>query len=387
MSIVGGGGTQTAIAGADVIVIGGGLHGCSAALYLALAGLRPLVLEKDYIGRHASGVNAGGVRRLGRHFAEIPLAVAAMDIWHDIEALVGDDCGFAISSQIKIAENKAELANLTRRAEQVRALGFDHEEPIDAEELKRLVPAIAPHCVGGLIARRDGHANPYRTVMAFKRRAESLGVQFHEGICASTVERVGTRWRVRTASGDFEAAVLVNCAGAWAERIARQLGEPVPLRAELPMLMISERIRPFLKPVLGAAGRPLSFKQFGNGTLLIGGGHRGRCDRDSGANTLNFKGLALSARTVTELFPMLREVRVVRCWGGIEGVMPDEIPVIGPSRTAEAAYHAFGFSAHGFQLGPIVGRIIAELVTEGHSSLPIEAFRIDRFNMPEAFDV
>jgi sarcosine oxidase subunit beta len=62
----------------DVIVIGGGLHGCSAALHLARRGARVTVIEKDHVGRHASGVNAGGVRRLGRHLAEVPLAVAAM---------------------------------------------------------------------------------------------------------------------------------------------------------------------------------------------------------------------------------------------------------------------------------------------------------------------
>ena len=82
---------------------------------------------------------------------------------------------------------------------------------------------------------------------------------------------------------------------------------------------------------------------------------------------------------VCELFPQMAEVKVIRGWAGIEGRMPDDIPVIGRSRTQETAFHAFGFSAHGFQLGPIVGRIIAELVTDGSSSLPIEPFSIGRF--------
>src|SRR6185436_13389184 len=79
---------------ADVVVIGGGIHGCSTALHLALRGLKPILIEKDYAGRHASGVNAGGVRQLARDIAEIPLSVASMAIWERIEDLVGDDCGF-----------------------------------------------------------------------------------------------------------------------------------------------------------------------------------------------------------------------------------------------------------------------------------------------------
>ena len=74
---------------ADVVVIGGGLHGCSTALHLAMRGLRPILVEKDYAGRHASGVNAGGVRQLARHVAEIPLSIASMALWDSIEELVG----------------------------------------------------------------------------------------------------------------------------------------------------------------------------------------------------------------------------------------------------------------------------------------------------------
>jgi len=172
----------------------------------------------------------------------------------------------------------------------------------------------------------------------------------------------------------------VNCAGAWGNTIAEYLGEAVPLAPEAFMLMITERLREFLTPVLGAAGRVLSFKQFENGTLLIGGGHRGRAEPEHNRTTLNFEGLRTSARTVGELFPQLRDVRVVRCWAGLEGVTPDNIPIIGPSSKAEGVYHAFGFSGHGFQLAPVTGRIMADLMLRGRSSLPIDAFAIDRFH-------
>ena len=369
------------MASTDVLVIGGGLHGSSAALHLARRGARVTVIEKDYVGRHASAVNAGGVRRLGRHPAEIPLSVASLELWYRIADLVDDDCGFEHHGQVKVAESEAELEILRRRVEQVRAMGFSHEELVDREELRRLIPAIAEHCTGAIVSRADGAANPYRTTMAFKRKAESLGVRFEEGRRVTTLVRAGKQWRVETEPGGaWEAPVVVNCAGAWADRIAAQLGEPVPLEAWAPMLMISARMPHFLEPVVGATGRPLSFKQFANGTVLIGGGHKGRAQRDQNWTDLDFGGLAISARTVWELFPVMRSAQIVRCWAGIEGRMPDDIPVIGPSSTSEGIFHSFAFAGHGFQLGPIVGSITAELVTTGKTNVPIEPFRIDRFS-------
>jgi sarcosine oxidase subunit beta len=363
---------------ADVAIIGGGLHGCSTALHLGLAGLHAMVIEKDYIGRHASGVNAGGVRRLGRHFAEIPLAVSAGEIWHHIEDWVDDTCGFVPSGQVLVAETEDEMLALSQRAGRLREMGFDHEEVIDGEDLRLLLPAISPHCVGALAVRGDGHANPFRTVRAFKAKAETLGAGFLEGTRVLGLDRRGGHWHLQTTSGPLEAPVLVNCAGAWGGEVAALLGEPVPIAAEAPMLMITARMPAFVGPVVGAQGRALSFKQFENGTVLIGGGKRGEAVPGTNITHLDFQGLADSARTAAAIFPIMGAARIVRAWAGIEGCMPDEIPVIGASSTPDA-FHAFGFSAHGFQLGPLVGGIIADLVTKGETALPIEPFSIERF--------
>jgi len=363
----------------DAIIVGGGLHGLSAALHLARAGLKPLVLEKDYPGRHASGVNAGGVRRLGRDFAEIPLSVAAMQLWHDIEALVDDDCGFTMCGQVKVAEMQSELQALSDRAAQVRALGFDHEEIIGVEELRRVVPAIAPHCLGAMICREDGAANPFRTVTAFRRKAQALGAEIRSGTAVMGLTQRAGIWNVEASGQRIEAPVLINAAGAWGARIAAMLGEAPPLEADAPMLMITEPVAPFLVPVLGAQGRKLSFKQFANGTVLIGGGHRGSADPDRNRAVTRLGGLSVSANTVVTLFPQIAGVRVVRGWAGIEGVTPYGIPFIGPSATHGNGYHSFGYSYHGFQLGPITGKIIAELIVNNATDLPIAPFRIDRF--------
>ena len=364
---------------ADVIVIGGGIHGCSTALHCALRGLRVLLLEKDYAGRHASGVNAGGVRRLARHVAEIPLSVYSMALWHRIRDLVDDDCGFTSDGQVLVAENESEFESFRSRVAELNARGYAHEELIDAPELRRLVPAVAETCPGGVVSRRDGAADPFRTTQAFRRKAETLGVRVLEGARVTDVRREFTTWTVRTSAGSYEAPMIVNAAGAWADRIAAMLGEPVPLDVIAPMLMITARVPAFIRPVVILRGRKLSFKQFANGTVLIGGGHLGRPFRDENRTVLDWAKLAESAKTVWDLFPVMRGATVLRAWAGIEARMPDDIPVFGRSSTEEGAFHQFGFSAHGFQLGPGAGAVMAELVATGTTNMPIEAFRIDRF--------
>ena len=364
---------------ADVIVIGAGIHGCSTALHLARRGLKVIVIEKDYAGRHSSGVNAGGVRMLSRHVAEIPLSLASMGLWEHIEDLVGDDCGFESHGQVLVAENEEEMPAMRARVAELRMLGYDHEELIDAVELRRLVPAVADTCPGGIVSRRDGAAIPFRATQAFRRAAIEAGATVMEGVVVSGLVRSGSDWRVVTSRGQFTASKIVNAAGAWADRIAASVGEPVPVEVVAPMLMITDQVDAFIKPVVILRSRLLSFKQFPNGTVMIGGGHLGRPDRDSNETVLDWRKLQLSAQTVWELFPVMRAARIVRAWAGIEAQMPDRIPVFGPSRRAEGIYHQFGFSAHGFQLGPGAGATMAELVATGHTNMPIDAFAVGRF--------
>ncbi len=367
---------------APVIIIGGGLHGSSTALHLARAGIHALILEKNYIGRHASGVNAGGVRTLTRHLAEVPLSLASREIWLHIRDWVDDDCGFEQNGQMRVAENDADVRTLERRFQTMTAHGYTHEQLISAEEVRAIVPAITPTIRGGLIAREDGSADPYQTTRAFRRKAESLGARVMEGIQVHTVTRVGADWRVATEQGVFTAPMLVNCAGAWADKLSAQFGEPVPLEPVGPMMLVTTRMPHFLDPVVLGTGRPLSFKQRANGTVLIGGGRLAWVDRDRDGSELDFRSLGEGARTVCDLFPHMAQAVVNRGWAGIEASMPDGIPVIGPSSTESGLFHAFGFSAHGFQLGPIVGKITSDLITTGQTDLPITPFSISRFQTP-----
>lgn len=363
----------------DVIIIGAGLQGCATALNLVQHKQRVLLLEKKTAGRGASGVNAGGVRRLNRAPEEIPLSLAAMELWHRIEKIVDHDCGFKPTGQIKIAENDTDMRKLEERAKLVHSLGYTHEELIDAKEMRRMAPATAQHCVGALISHGDGFAEPYWTTRAFCAKAIRLGATLMEYSPVTAIERKNHVWRVLCGETAYEASMVVNCAGAWGDRIAAMVGDTIPLQAEAPTMMVTKRVSHFLDPVVGLASRKLSIKQMPNGSVVIGGGHRSRLDMTTERAIIDFKELMISAQTVTDVFPLMQHVPVVRCWAGIEGIMPDQIPVIGPSPSAPDIFHAFGFSAHGFQLGPIVGKIMADLITKGRTEFSIEPFRADRF--------
>ncbi|MEO0821741.1 MAG: FAD-dependent oxidoreductase [Pseudomonadota bacterium] len=365
---------------ADVAVIGGGIHGCSAALHLAEAGASVVLLEKDSVGRHASGVNAGGVRRLGRALEEIPLALAAAQDWRRIRALVDDDCGYRESRYLKVAFTEADLEAGRRRVDILRQQGFEHEEMVDRATLRALLPAVAPDALGALHVPGDGAAQPYRTVQAFRRRAEARGVRLREGRAVAAIARRGGAWVLETgrAGERVSAPVVVNAAGAWGGRMAALLGDRVPLEAHAPMLAVTQAVPRFTEAVIGVLGGALSLKQFANGTVLIGGGVRGRADPDSNATTLDMAGMARFLGTARRVFPHLSAARVNRAWGGIEGYTPDDLPVIGPG-AAEGVVHAFGFSAHGFQLGPAAGRVVAALALGEAPPVAVDAFRADRF--------
>ncbi|WP_299988852.1 FAD-binding oxidoreductase [uncultured Ruegeria sp.] len=365
---------------ADALIIGGGIQGCATAYHLARKGVSVIVVEKDYAGRHASGVNAGGVRLLGRDIAEVPLSKASMEMWQALDDELGYNTGFRRPSLINIAADEADLDTLRAREAKMHEAGYAYERMIDQAELRDRLPHVNSDCVGGVISELDGYAIPYKATSAFRLAAEKLGAKVIEGEEVLSLRRVGNSWLAQGSRNAYEAEAVINCAGAWADRIALMIGDNVPLSHAAPMLMITARMPHFAKPVVGAVSRQLSFKQFENGTVLIGGGAKGFADRANNRTRLDYAKLAAACRTAAEFFPIMRKASINRMWAGLEAYMPDNLPVICPAVNAPRAFHAFGFSAHGFQMGPIVGQVLADLVTGGQSRFNLSPFRIDRFD-------
>ncbi len=361
----------------DAVIVGGGIHGCSLALALAQRGIGCVVIEQDYVARHASGVNGGGVRTLGRHPHEIPLALRAAERWRGIDDLLGTACGLVVTGQLRLAENDADLQKLAARVALLRTHGFAHECLVDRDTVRRLAPAASHHCVGGLYLASDGFVNPFRVTTGFRRRAAALGATFVEGTRVEAVRRQAGVWTTDTAAGRWQSRLLFNCAGGWSAALARQLGDALPIKADGSMQIVTARLPRFLTPVIGAAGRSVSIKQWPNGTVTIGGGHRSGIDLATGASSITPEKLAIAAASATALFPVLAAAKAVRFWSGIEAFTPDGLPIIDRG-SADGSFHITGFSAHGFQLAPAVGEAVAEWAATGVRPAVLAPFARDR---------
>jgi sarcosine oxidase subunit beta len=367
------------------LIIGAGLHGCSIALFLARAGWNVLVLEKNVAGRHASGVNAGGLRLLLRDWQEYPLAELAWSHWANLGALVGEEaakpCQVRLgTSQIAVAMDRVELNWTEGRAAEMKRRGLGEEELLSPAELRDLLPGVSSEALGGLISRRDGHANPAASARAFRLAAMAAGATILENCRVLGLDTIaGGGWKVETSCGSFEAGVLLNCAGAWGSRIAALVDEVLPERITAPTMMVTSRVRPFIEPVVIGIDRPLSFKQTAAGSLVIGGGILGEACPDQDTSNTMMDRMALSAAATIEAFPGLAKISIVRTWTGLEGRTPDGIPIIGPSAKHPDLWHVFGFCGHGFLLAPAVGEAVARSLIAARTDALLAHFSPGRF--------
>jgi sarcosine oxidase subunit beta len=361
----------------DVAIIGGGIAGCAAAVALREAGMTVALLEKNLCGAGASGVNFGGVRQQGRLLAELPIARRARPLWDKLNERLGEDVEFQASGHLKLARAESEMADLERYAQDAAAQGL-RLQLLGASALRAAAPWLGPGIVGASLCAEDGHANPRLVGPAFARLARRLGADVREHAAVISAARSGDGFELRTDRLAVKSRFLVNCAGVAAGRFAAEFGEAVPLQPLVPNMIVTEPLPFFIDRSIGVCGGGVYLRQIARGNVILGGGDGwsdAECQR---SRPLSDTSLAAMASALA-IVPRLAGGHVIRSWGGIDGEIPDLIPVIGGSATTPNLVHAFGFSGHGFQLGPVVGEIIAELVTEGRSRSPLAPFAIDRF--------
>lgn len=362
----------------DVVIIGGGIVGASAALFLSRAGRRVALLERDFCGSHSSGVNYGGVRRQGRPLSQLPLSQRAHEIWGQLPQLIGIDGEYRRSGHLKLARNREDLRALRDYAASSQGFGLDLQL-LDEDELRARFPWVGNVAVGASLCPDDGHANPRLVSPAFAQAARRHGAQVHEQCPVTAVEHDGQRFKVVTETGlTLQAPWVLNCAGAWAAHFAAQFGEPVPMRAGHPAMLVTEPLPVVMDASTGVEGGGIYARQVARGNCILGGGQGFALD-DARARPGQNAVIDI-LRQAVDLYPFLKGAQAIRTWSGTEGYLPDRQPVIGHSSTQAGLLHAFGFAGAGFQIGPAVGQALTEIICSGASDTPLDAFSITRFH-------
>ena len=368
---------------ADVIVVGGGIMGAASAFFLRRRGRSVILLERGLIGQQASGVNFGNVRRQGRFLPQLPLANRSRAIWGRLNELLGEDAEFLPSGHIRVCYRQEQIGELEAYAAAARDYGLDLEL-VSHNALRERFPFIGPDAVAGSYSPIDGHANPRLAAPAFGRAAARAGVQLFEETEILTAEKDGADFRVESADGRvFRAPSLLITAGAWAARLSSQFGEPVPQAVHGPQMGVTEPVPYRIGPVIGVSSKiaeeVVYLRQIPRGNVIFGGGNRGPAYPDLRRAYVLPQNTMTQLPQLRRLVPALARLNIIRVWSGIEAYLPDDRPVMGPSSKVSGLFYAFGFCGHGFQLGPGVGDVMAELIDTGRTTTPIEPFKIARF--------
>ncbi|WPC06169.1 FAD-binding oxidoreductase [Pseudomonas benzenivorans] len=367
----------------DVLIVGGGLMGAASAFFLRRRGRSVVLLERDMIGQYASGVNFGNVRRQGRFLGQLALANRSFALWKRLPQLIDDDLEFIPSGHLRVCYREDEIAELEAYAAAPEARELDLQI-YSGRELHERFPFLGPEVKGGSYAPHDGHANPRLAAPAFARAARRAGARIEERCEVTRVQKVGGQFQVTTSDGRrYCAEQLLITAGAWGEKLSAQFGEPVPLITKGPQMSVTEPVPYALKTVIGVYTKHpeevLYFRQIPRGNIIIGGCHHTQPDMLERRAQFDPQSLLKQMQQMRRLVPQMAKLNIIRTWSGIEGYVADSLPVMGPSGQVDGLYYAFGFSGHGFQLGPGVGDSMAELISTGSTSTSIAPFHIGRF--------
>lgn len=362
----------------DVAIIGGGLAGASAALFLRKKKLSVILLEKAYCGAQASGVNYGGVRRQGRAPIQMPLSQYAYDIWQRLTELIHTDGEYQQSGHLKLACTEADFERLQQYARSVSDFPLNLQL-FDKNDVKRHFPWLQGNVSGASFCPKDGQANPRLVSPAFASAAKLSGAQIFELSSVIEATHNGHCFTIKTNNGlEIRSQFLVNAAGAWSNTIAKWFGENVPLTNIYPNMIVTEPVAMQLPVSLGQEGGGFYCRQVSRGNFVAGGGRGKALDNTDYSRPVADNMIALM-RNISELFPMMSNAAVIRSWTGTEGETSDHQPVIGFSQTTPNLLHAFGFSGAGFQIAPAVGAVISDLIKYNKTEIDVKPFNIGRF--------
>lgn len=358
----------------DAIVIGGGVMGCTTALFLARGGMRVALVERDALCRAASGVNAGTLTLHMTRAALVPYAIRAWHMWMNAKSWLGSGVAATAAPGLSLAFTPAEQDLLRARAAARREYGAQIGL-LDPAAALAVEPGLNPRMLEAAHCDMDGFASAYLTGRAYRAALREANVEIVEYTAVRRIEREGGVYRVHGARRDdaplrLNGARLVLAGGVWLEPMLAMLDVNVPVKTLVNQLVVTERMPRVMRTVLSIANGLLSMKQFANGTVLIGGGWQGVGDRENGPVETIPQNLQGNLRLAQHVIPALASARVARIWLGLESETADAMPMLGPIAGHDGAW-VIGCVHSGYTSGPFMGKLLAQAMLGSEPELPL----------------
>lgn len=363
---------------ADVVIIGGGVTGCGTAYNLAKKGVTDVVLlERNFLCYGATGRCGGGIRQQFTTEANIKLAMESVRLFEGLSQELGIDIEYDQGGYL-IITYEDEVDQFKKNVKLQNKMGLKSKF-ITPEEAREIVPLLNIEPIAGAtFCQTDGHANPFKVVQGYARKAAEMGVEinkFTEVIGIETEDDQITA--VETNKGTIETDTVVNAAGAYSRNIAAMLGIDIPNKPYRHEILVTESVEHVLDPMIISFKTGIYFSQQKCGAIIGGIG-----DPDE-PSSYNISGgllfLKRMARTMMELVPAFGHLNVLRQWAGLYDVTPDAQPILGWTDGVEGLCQANGYSGHGFMIAPKATELIAELIVDGKTSMPIDDLNLRRF--------
>lgn len=365
---------------ADVVIVGAGIIGASCAYRLSQQGLKVIILEaQEAPAMGSTGRSAAGVRVQFTEEVNIRISWESIQEYQHFAELYGEDAGYKPIGYLFLVPPDRAAVHLAGVELQTR-LGVP-VQVLTIDEAQKLMP-FAPDNIGTITyGPADGVVDPHRITHTYLRLAKANGVILHCETPLLSARQAGSGWQIETSQGLIEADYLVNTAGSWAGEVAKRAGlEEVPVYPVRRMIYMTAPTQWSHTYPLGIDVNSGFYMRSEGQRLLFG---RSNPDEAPGFTTgMDWDWFEETLIVGLERFPWLEEVGLDRqaCWYGYYEVTPDHNPIIGRMPGVENWINAAGFSGHGVQQAPMIGRLVAEEVLQGRaSSINIDPLRIDRF--------
>ncbi|MFN4274466.1 MAG: FAD-dependent oxidoreductase [Aliihoeflea sp.] len=374
----------------ELLVVGAGIMGVSAALHAARLSYETLVVDRMPVNAESSGGNAGslhlqllsfdyGSKTGGRGEAllqTLPLQRDAIALWKELEAACGMSFEIATTGGMMLAEDETQLEFLKAKIASESRVGIE-VELIGRDEIACIAPHVSERMIAAAWCPGEGKINPMVATPALARAARAAGARFAEGVTISAIEKTADGYLVTANGRTLVARRLIMAAGGWTGRLGRMLGVDLPVHGAPLQMVVTDTAPPLVPCLLAHADRHLTMKQAKAGNLIIGGAWSAGVDPASGRSRILLDSLKGNLWVAGHVVPGVAGLNVLRSWAAMN-VDIDGAPIVGPLPGHPDCVVVAG--ANGYTLGPLLGRLAAESLHSGTLAPELKRFSPERFS-------